>query len=208
MRRIPILIIMLSLIFISIPAWALPPGSYQNTCQNCTMIFNTLSCTCMTNQQFPNLSILPDVQRCRYVTNENGRLRCHQGGNPLPPGSYQQTCRTCHIDFNGNLQCQCQDMNQNWFWTSLNDPYNCNGISNQNGNLTCGNNNNNNNFPPGNYMQTCRGCNMNGAMLSCECQRRDGSWTFTRMFNTYRCDYVQNDNGQLGCPMQGMKRRR
>lgn len=212
MRKIFLLILMLSLNFISISALALPPGSYQNSCQNCSMVFNTLSCMCNNDQQFPNLSILQNAQRCRYVTNQNGQLRCHQGGeNPLPSGSYQQTCRACHIDYNGNLQCQCSGINgmgPNWFQTTLSNPYNCNGISNQNGNLTCGDNNyNNNSFPPGNYMRTCHSCQMNGGMLSCQCQRRDGSWMFTRMFNTYRCDYVQNDNGQLGCPMQTRRMR-
>ena len=60
-------------------AWSpfnLPPGNYRQTCNACTMMGHELNCMCQDRQGFPVNSSKYIPNRCNYVQNFNGHLRC------------------------------------------------------------------------------------------------------------------------------------
>lgn len=184
---------------------AMPAGSYLSTCYRCNQFFNSLSCSCLNRQQIPVWSTLNNVSRCNFVSNEDGHLVCHQLGNPLPPGSYQSTCHFCHIDPIGNLQCQCLNRNQFVIRSSLYNGVNCPWVVNDNGHLICSQQSYGPQtyLPNGNYGSTCQSCRMRGNALFCSCQKANGAWGPTSLFNAAQCGFVENYNGQLICTMGG-----
>jgi hypothetical protein len=200
------------LFFFAQIVFALPPGSYLDSCQNCTQVFNSLTCSCRNNQQFPVMSTLWNFNRCDYITNEDGQLTCHHSrGNPLPPGSYQQSCHYCHTDYSGNLICMCPTYYGSMQRTTLYNAYQCsengNDILNQNGRLICtsANHYNPNYLPPGRYLNMCSNCYVNGNDLTCNCAGQYGvPPQTTTLQNGAFCHNVQVVNGQLICPFGAM----
>ena len=55
--------------------------------------------------------------------------------------------------------------------------------------------------PRGSYARTCRACQVAGPSISCQCQRRDGSWGLARAGNYRACPgaSLTNNNGNLVC---------
>lgn len=127
-----------------------------------------------------------------------------------------------------SLICRCRDSNGFANRTAITRPYHCSFIENINGQLECTGRRARRalpgracyapgpaprpapapgpaprpmpgpNLPPGNYLQSCRSCSMNGAQLTCQCQRANGSWTTSRFFG--RCNGgISNQNGTLVC---------
>lgn len=211
MKYIRLLLTLSCLLFAKI-VFALPPGSYLQSCNSCSETFNTLTCRCSDYQGYSVISSLWNANSCFYVTSDSlGHLECHHRGNPLPPGSYQNTCQACHMDPWGNLHCLCHTRDHRLVPSVYPNARNCGlslGITNQNGQLTCGQPY----VPPyppvfampnGNYQSTCHNCYMNGPDLSCTCQRRQwGLFERSYLPQAASCNFVENIDGQLRCTMQ------
>lgn len=176
-----------------------PPGNYRETCNNLIKIGHMLEANCQRRDGGWQHTVLYFGSCQGPIHNDNGNLTCNQGGNSwIPPGSYQDTCTDIRAR-DGELSARCQMRDGEYRGSSLyyRDCYQ--DISNQNGRLTCGRRHHNRMLPSGSYRETCRDLSMNGAILSAECQRRDGSWRWTSL-NVDDCyGNVVNENGRLEC---------
>jgi major membrane immunogen (membrane-anchored lipoprotein) len=122
----------------------------------------------------------------------------------LPPGDYQQTCRSIR-DNGSQLNAQCQNRNGQWQNTSL-DYRSCQGsIVNDNGQLRCASSRSQAGgqqagiVPQGSYQETCRNARTNGPQLLANCQKKDGSWQNTSI-DTRSCKgNIVNEDGNLRC---------
>lgn len=115
----------------------LPPGSYTQTCNGVRVSGNQLVARCQTSDgRFLDTSL--DYRQCAGdIVNDEGRLDCTRAGRRnVPPGSYSQTCRQIYVR-GDSLRAQCESRDGRWLWTQLDDWDRCNGISNQDGQLTC-----------------------------------------------------------------------
>jgi hypothetical protein len=123
----------------------LPYGSYRQTCQNIRLDGNMLKARCQKiDGGWRNTSL--DYRGCGgQVINDNGNLRCGQGGRPpytggyggLPPGNYQRTCENMRMEGN-KLMGYCRKVDGGWRNTSLNNVNQCKTqIVNDDGNLRC-----------------------------------------------------------------------
>ncbi len=204
------LLFLIVLFFYSQISLALPPGSYLDTCRQCTQVFNTLTCSCQTKQQYWIVSSLWNINRCDYISNENGQLTCHHSqGNPLPPGTYQNSCQMCHMDYSGNLVCMCPNYYGSMQRSVLFNAYRCNqygnSVQNQNGNLICVSAYHPQYLPSGPYLNICSNCYIHGNDLTCNCAGQYGVPPQTSTLqNGAFCRNVQVINGQLVCPF-GMR---
>lgn len=59
-------------------------------------------------------------------------------GYSVPPGNYQQSCRSCGVDYYDHLACECPRINGEYVVTRMNDWRRCSSINNCYGALTCG----------------------------------------------------------------------
>ena len=118
------------------------------------------------------------------------------GAEPLPPGSYRNSCKDCYVD-NGRLNCRCKAGGGKWFNTSI-KYYRCNGdISNQEGQLVCGGGGRD--LPQGSWRDSCRRGRMKGNTLLAECKNSHGDWVQSWL-DVSRCrGQVGNDDGRLVC---------
>jgi hypothetical protein len=212
MKSVCRLVLLLVLTSVAFMAYALPGGSYLQTCNNCSLSrastgFLNLSCTCQDRNHNSVFSVLSNISQCTYVVNNNGQLYCQQSTtsplttNPLPPGSYMQTCQSCQFDGN-QLSCQCMNKNQYQQPTSLYNAGQCSWIVNNNGYLQCGNQNNSQGLPPGSYSQTCQSCQFDGNQLSCQCMNKNQYQQPTSLYNAGQCGWIVNNNGYLYCQYQ------
>ncbi len=127
----------------------LPAGSYQQTCRDIRSSDSTLYARCRrVDGGWNNTSL--NYRGCRgEIINDDGNLRCPEGGygapgagygrweGGLPPGDYKRTCRNMRMDGN-RLSANCQRMDGSWNNTSLKNVDRCQSpIYNQNGNLRC-----------------------------------------------------------------------
>lgn len=126
--------------------------------------------------------------------------------NALPGGSYWQTCHRCSLNAHGTLSCRCYDVNQYPVWTRLRHARQCNRVKNLNGNLQCIQWNHRGHarpnyrpIPAGSYRQTCRRCTLQGSVLRCACQTRNGRYRKTHLSYPGLCQWIKNNNGQLIC---------
>jgi CVNH domain len=130
----------------------LPYGSYRQTCENVRLDGNTLKARCQKmDGGWRNTSL--DYRACGgQVINDNGYLRCGQGGNygggrppggvqygygGLPPGDYKRTCQNMRME-GSKLIGYCLKIDGGWRNTSLNNVNQCKTqIVNDDGNLRC-----------------------------------------------------------------------
>ena len=124
----------------------IPPGSYQQSCRGANMNGNMLSAQCTGPTGAPIYSTI-DTNGCRGrdIANDQGYLRCGSTGGPQPPrpdpipsGSYQQSCRGANM--NGNmLSAQCTGPTGAPIYSTI-DTNGCRGrdIANDQGYLRCG----------------------------------------------------------------------
>ena len=204
----------------------LPRGTYTQTCRNIHMDGDRLVAECQERDGGWHRSSLEDAFRCRgEVVNIDGNLRCGdrdwrdgRGGwrNGLPQGDYVQTCRNIRLD-GDRLEAECQERDGDWRRSSIDDVDRCSGpIANNDGHLVCaqggngyGNGNDyhygwRNGVPSGNYVQTCRNIRAKGYALAAECQKRDGGWRSTSLYDFDQCtSAIANDNGHLVCSKGG-----
>jgi len=132
------LICLVTLISLSTPTFALPPGSYKQSCRNCQQVGNRLICDCKNIEKDYNTSIMHNASNCTRVINSDGKLKCRQRRTTaLPSGTYKKTCRRCA--YNGRtLACQCRTRAGIWMSTKLHRASLCEGyIVNLNGTLRC-----------------------------------------------------------------------
>lgn len=114
-----------------------PPGSYTQTCNGVRVDGDTLRAKCQTSDgRWLDASL--DYSRCvGDIVNDEGHLDCTRGaGRNVPPGSYSQTCRQIYVR-GDSLRAQCETVEHRWVWSQLDGWDGCNGISNQNGQLSC-----------------------------------------------------------------------
>lgn len=115
-----------------------PPGSYRASCTRIDQRGVALAAICRTrdgNWQPTELNMVGCVPG-GDISNINGNLNCRR--QPLPPGSYLQSCRNA-VAAGPWLAASCRDMNGRWRDTRLNMSA-CGprpNISNLNGNLIC-----------------------------------------------------------------------
>lgn len=119
-----------------------PPGSYQESCQNERVDGGDLLADCADRNGRMRHSELQNFQRCRDdINNDNGVLRCgdNEGaddGYAVPSGTWRASCRDYRVTRN-ILVAECRDRRGRWVDTSV-DLRNCRlGVSNVNGNLVC-----------------------------------------------------------------------
>jgi hypothetical protein len=125
-----------------------------------------------------------------------------------PSGSYQSTCRRIQFDCE-LLTASCQRRDGSWRNTYLDNADDCDAnIANNNGQLECGYGWGHDRWgegrwggaPRGSYRDTCTNVRMDGYTLRATCQRRDGSWKYTQLDDSFDCDgRIQNWNGNLTC---------
>jgi hypothetical protein len=114
-------------------AWAVPGGSYLQSCSAVRQSGSTVSAICADrNGVRLRTSIDMNVCSTNRLSNLNGRLRCEGG---LPQGSYQQSCQDTVVE-NNVLRARCRTRSGAMRNTNLRLP--CNGsISNNDGQLLC-----------------------------------------------------------------------
>ncbi len=140
---------------IASPQWGVPGGDYQQTCRDIRTNGNLLQARCQKRDGGWRTTSL-DTRSCRsQVINDDGYLRCTQGGGGrpgygrppyggggwgggIPPGDYRQTCNNIRVS-GQRLDASCQKADGSWRNTSLNNFQRCGDlISNVDGHLRCG----------------------------------------------------------------------
>jgi hypothetical protein len=113
---------------------ALPAGSYQQSCKNCTDDDATVRCDCSYKSKYTATAL--DYKICDGdIWNDKSKLRC------TPKGSFKRSCSS--ISWNSSfLTAKCNKKKSGTIWNSGFNYNNCltNGqdIANCDGSLTCG----------------------------------------------------------------------
>jgi len=98
--------------------------------------------------------------------------------DPLPGGSYQQSCRNLSSD-GGTLRGDCRTRDVGWVGTRLDNVHQCVGdFDNENGQLRCSRGGR---PPGGSYTQSCRDIWFAGDMLHASCVTHAGNWFGTAL---------------------------
>jgi hypothetical protein len=195
-----------------------PPGSYQRTCSDIAVTWNTLSASCRTRWGNWNYTTLRNYRDCDGdIANRDGRLECvgdtndddqndDDYGGWLPMGSYRSSCRNITIE-NGTLIAECRDNYGRWRYTELAGYRSCRDIANSNGMLRCRRDYDDGDedgyddgrLPGGSWRATCRNGRVYGNVLYATCRDRYGNWQASTLDLRY-CRYnVSNENGRLVC---------
>ena len=91
----------------------IPEGTYRKSCKGCHLVNNdtTLMCTHCLGLRAATHSSSLDLETCaadEIIGNVNGQLICEEvKGDPLPVGTYAETCKKCHFVRDGVLECRC-----------------------------------------------------------------------------------------------------
>src|SRR5215472_13039268 len=122
-----------------------PWGDYQKTCRDIRYNGYTLTANCQKRDGGWRSSSL-DYRGCHGpVINDNGNLRCGEGGpgygghvgpGGLPRGDYKLTCQNMRMD-GSTLVANCQKRDGGWRSTSVDNAYQCRNIVNDDGRLVC-----------------------------------------------------------------------
>ncbi|HSY50147.1 MAG TPA: CVNH domain-containing protein [Thermoanaerobaculia bacterium] len=118
-----------------------PPGSYQESCREASIVDGNLVALCKTPDAQWRMTTLANPQNCRGdIANMDGKLQCltvKLSPQVLPPGDYQRSCKNEYVA-DGILLANCQMADGQWRTTTLADAANCHGsIVNANGKLEC-----------------------------------------------------------------------
>lgn len=127
-----------------IHAKALPRGSYQKTCRQCTFDGRNLKCQCRTSNRMAWLpTTLLNTYRCNVnIANEDGTLKCRtrksRHTSTIPTGSYLASCSKCFFEKKSILGCYCKNPESRHLnYSRLFHPHRCMDIENIGGRLTC-----------------------------------------------------------------------
>lgn len=116
--------------------------------------------------------------------------------NPLPNGTYQNSCRVCHIS-GPFMVCNCQTEQGAWIGTKIDLSNGCQSVVNVNGRLQC--QSSYSYLPRGDYKNSCSNCRMKGNYLSCYCRNNYGAVVPAGTYVYRNCHSVRNFNGRLVC---------
>lgn len=114
----------------------LPPGSYRQSCTSLRFDGWLLKAVCRrADGSWRNTAL--DLRGCdRPIVNDDGRLRCGQGGpSNIPRGSYARSCTGIHVR-KGMLECDCRTVDGRWRRNSVRVDA-CERFANVNGRLGC-----------------------------------------------------------------------
>jgi len=114
----------------------LPPGPYRQSCTSLRLDGWLLKAVCRrTDGSWRNAAL--DLRGCdRSVVNDDGRLRCGQGGSSnIPRGSYARSCTGINVR-NGMLRCDCRTVDGRWRRNQVRVD-SCRRFANVNGQLAC-----------------------------------------------------------------------
>jgi hypothetical protein len=197
-----------------------PPGSYNRTCTDIEVTWNTLSASCRTRSGSWNYTTLRDYRDCDGdIANRNGRLECverYDGGDDyggwLPMGSYRSSCRNITIE-GGTLTAECRDNFGRFRYTELPGYRSCRDIVNANGILRCQRDDYDDDYgdddygdgrlPGGSWRFTCQNWRVDRNVLYATCRDRFGSWRASTLDLRYCRNDVVNQNGRLVCAGSG-----
>ncbi|GLK85039.1 CVNH domain-containing protein [Ancylobacter defluvii] len=136
--------VLLGLAAAPVMAQSVPPGSYQQSCQDIRNVAGWLRASCR-DRSGRWVEANMAISWCapgNDISNEDGRLVCKAGassfGSERPPqGSYMGTCRDVRMSA-GWLKATCQDMKGRWVDATTAASW-CTGrdIANVDGRLTC-----------------------------------------------------------------------
>jgi hypothetical protein len=121
-----------------------PPGDYQQTCRDIRYSGTILTANCQKRDGGWRGTSL-DYRGCRGpVINDNGNLRCGQGGGyggnvghgGLPRGDYKLTCNNMRME-GSTLVANCEKRDGGWRSTKVDNAYQCRNIVNDDGRLVC-----------------------------------------------------------------------
>lgn len=195
-----------------------PPGSYNRTCTDIEVTWNTLSASCRTRSGSWNYTTLRDYRDCEGdIANRNGRLECadryDDGGDDyggwLPMGSYRSSCRNITIQ-DGTLTAECRDNFGRFRYTELPGYRSCRDIVNANGILRCQRDDydddsgyDDERLPGGTWRQSCQNGRVDRNILYATCRDNFGSWRQSTLDLRYCRNNVVNQNGRLVCAWSG-----
>lgn len=123
---------------------------------------------------------------------------------PIPPGSYQSTCKDIYAD-GTTLSATCRGSFGQWNYSTLRDYRDCEGdIANERGRLVCRDDPYDDGddqwLPRGSYRETCRRARVVDRTLTAECVDRNGNWRYSELVDFSRCrGDIANANGRLVC---------
>jgi hypothetical protein len=192
---IAVLAALLCLIPVRSDAQVIPPGSYQQSCQQINVLNVVLVAQCRTRAgNFVNARLQGFALCIGDIANLDGVLACNFA-NP-PTGSYEQTCRDVWAE-QLVLHASCQDGRGNFHVTSLAQWRNCVGdVWNNDGTLTC-------TFaqpPSGSYTASCDNIWVRGSDLFARCRKLDGTWMQVGFLNYPSCTRdLANSDGAIVC---------
>ncbi len=180
------------------PAPKPPAGSYSKTCKDIKVAGNELRAKCEKRSgNWKNTRI--KYKKCdRDIWNDNGELSCKKKkGSNVPVGSYKNSCKDYYVE-SGKLYASCEKRNGRWNKSSIKYK-NCDrDISNDNGELVCGNNNRGK-LPKGRYKKSCKNIYKESGVLEADCKNKNGKWKHSSI-KFKRCEEgLRNDNGKLRC---------
>jgi CVNH domain len=122
-----------------------PWGDYQQTCRDVNYNGSILTANCQKRDGGWRSSSL-DYRNCRgQVINDDGHLRCGQGGSfpggsagvgGLPRGDYKLTCNNMRMEGN-RLVANCEKRDGGWRTSKVDNAYQCHNIVNDDGRLVC-----------------------------------------------------------------------
>jgi len=129
----------------------------------------------------------------------------------LPRGDYKETCQNIRMD-GDRMYAVCEKRDGGWRNTSI-DVDNCPaGLINNDGHLRCAAGVGYRHYwdgddyrrgyrlPPGDYTETCQNIRVEGEALYATCQKRNGDWRNTSLYDFDDCrSPIVNRNGHLGC---------
>lgn len=120
-----------------------------------------------------------------------------QAKDPIPPGSYQRTCRDI-IVLGNILQASCKDQDGDWNRSTLYYA-DCRNIVNDDGRLECNDWKTTKNLPKGSYRRTCSSIDIDGNYLKAKCLDNNRNWRNTSIKYTACNGAIYNSNGKLAC---------
>jgi hypothetical protein len=121
-----------------------PYGDYQKTCRDIRYNGSILTANCEKRDGGWRSTSL-DYRGCRGpVINDNGNLRCGEGGpghgnagaGGLPRGDYKLTCNNMRME-GSTLVANCEKRDGGWRSSKVDNAYQCRNIVNDDGRLVC-----------------------------------------------------------------------
>ncbi len=178
------------------PAGALPPGSYRDTCRDCYSKNSELHCDCQNRRGKWARTWVYYGDCYGNLANVDGRLVCTDLGEPVPGGSWQESCARWRVRWD-TLYAECKNKHGEWVRSRIRYKE-CGGrIMNDNGRLACAGDPRP--VPGGSWRQSCRRWHRDGNTLRAECKNSRGHWIFSTLSLRGCRGEPANCDGRLTC---------